>query len=96
MEFILNKVEPAVRQKVNSQTKEELVHTKEGIIINKDKYQQEEGKKQKSFNSQEIKKYNKSKKIVIDAVKVDTVSVEAMNEEEKVKGKKGLFLDVRK
>lgn len=100
MEYILNKVEPAVRQQVNDKTKEGKVHSKNGIAINKDKHQEEEAKdkenQRRNLKNQELKRYDKNKRIIIDAVKVDTVSIDAMNEEEKIKNKKGLFIDIRK
>lgn len=100
MEFILNKVEPAVRQQVNDKTKEGKVHTKNNITINKDKHQEEEKKdkenRRQELKAQELKRYNKNKKVIIDAVKVDTISVDAINEEEKLKNRKGLFIDIRK
>jgi hypothetical protein len=100
MEFRLNKIDPEVRQRVKETTSAGKIHTKSGIVINKDN-QNKKNNNQESFDSElekQIKK--KEKKILsVDAVKVQEVEVSAYKEEieSQVKDEEaGHVLDVRR
>lgn len=92
MEYRLNKIDTDLRQKVNNITKEGKVHASQNITINKDK--REENKEHKNL---ELKRYNKSKKLAVDAVKVSDIEIEAFKESADITNKdKGKFIDVKK
>lgn len=98
MEFRLNKIDPEVRQKVNETTSAGKIHTKTGIVINKD------SKKNKEDNEadfeEELKKQKKreKKKISVEAIKVEEVQIPAYKEADSSSEdeNRGHFLDVRK
>lgn len=101
MEFKLNKIDTEIRQRVNDATKEGKVHTKNDIVISKDKREQK--KKDKNDFKHELTKYNKrGKKMTITAFKVDTMEVNAYRDgthkdsAENEKLAPGMLLDVRK
>jgi hypothetical protein len=98
MEFRLNKVDPEVRQRVNETTSADKIHTKTGILINKDSPKNKkdnEGNFEEELNKQ---KDNIKKKISIEAIKVDEVEVSACKEIDTFKQNedRGHFLDTRK
>lgn len=100
MEFRLNKIDPEVRQRVKETTSAGKIHTKSGIVINKDN-QNKKNNNQDNFDSElekQIKK--KEKKILsVDAVKVQEVEVSAYKEEIEGQAKDegaGHVLDVRR
>jgi hypothetical protein len=92
MEYKLNKIDPDLRQKINDSSREGLVHSKKNIEVNKDK--QEEKRKNKNYK---LEDYDKNKKLVVKAIKVENVQVEAFNEKTKTDDNtKGMFLDIKK
>lgn len=92
MEYKLNKIDLDLRRKINDSSREGLVHGTKNIEINKDK--QEEKRKNRSYK---LEDYDKSKKLVVKAVKVENVQVEAFKEKAKTDDNtKGMFLDIKK
>lgn len=92
MEYKLNKIDTELRQLVNDATKEGKVHgNKETYKVNKDK--KERNKKEYSEELKKELEKQKKKKIVVDAVKVQTVKVEAVRSKESKDLSSGRFLD---
>jgi hypothetical protein len=92
MEYKLNKIDPDLRQKIIDSSREGLVHGTKNIEINKDK--QEEKRRNRSYK---LEDFDKSKKLVVKAVKVENVQVEAFKEKAKTDDNtKGMFLDIKK
>ncbi|MTK13654.1 MAG: hypothetical protein F8N39_16775 [Clostridiaceae bacterium] len=100
MEFRLNKIDPEVRNRVKETTSAGKVHTKSGIVINKDN-QNKKNKNGESFDSElekQVKKKEK-KKLSVDAIKVQEVEIPAYKEELDSQSKDeaaGHILDVRR
>ncbi|WP_040211200.1 hypothetical protein [Clostridium polynesiense] len=100
MEFRLNKIEPQTRQKVNEMTREGIIHSKSGLKINS--YSRKfDGERRKKFKKhpKEFKFSNLLKKdqIYVEAVKVDTIEIEATKDEKEASlNYKGVFIDTRK
>lgn len=90
MEYILNKIDTNLRQKINDATKEGLVHSSKGVIVNKDK----QGK-YKNSNKPILQKYAKAEKLKVEATRADTVEVDAINEEVTL-SLKGNYIDTKK
>lgn len=93
MEYKLNKIDSELRERVNEITKEGKVHSKQNILISKDKKEQKK-KNSRDFKSELIKYDAKGKKLTVNAYKTQSSDVEAFRDEEDVS--KGIFLDVRK
>jgi hypothetical protein len=92
MEYRLNKIDKDLRQKINDDTREGLVHGTKNITINKDK--QKEEKKHRNYK---LEHYDKNKKLMIDAIKTENVEIDAFKEKvEAEEGSKGVYLDVKK
>lgn len=92
MEYRLNKVDYEIQQIVNDATKEGKVHgNKETYKVNKDKKE----RNKKSYDEELEKQLAKQrkKKILVDAVKVENIKVEAIREKESKNLTKGRFLD---
>jgi broad specificity polyphosphatase/5'/3'-nucleotidase SurE len=83
MEYRLNKIDPDLRQKINDAAREGKVHGTKNIAINKDK--QQEKKKNKDYK---LEQYNKNNKLVVDAVKAESIETH--------EDSKGVYLDVKK
>ncbi|SCN21287.1 hypothetical protein N3C_0063 [Clostridium sp. N3C] len=101
MEFRINKVDTDLRQKINDTTREGKVHTKEGVLIYKHKYDERKHQKNNKRTPKEkfeIKKYIKNKKITIEAVKVEKISIKAEKEEalKNANEYRGVFIDSRR
>ncbi|NLM35183.1 MAG: hypothetical protein GX206_07065 [Clostridiales bacterium] len=101
MEFRLNKIDTDLRQKINDQTREGKVHTKNGILIQKHKYEERRGQKNRKRNPKEkfeIEKYTRNKKITIEAIKVEEIDIEAEKEEllKNADEYNGVFIDSRR
>lgn len=100
MEFRLNKIDPEVRERVKETTSAGKVHTKSGIVINKDN-QDKRNKNQQNFDSElekQIKKKEK-KRVSVDAIKVQEVEIPAYKQELESETKEetaGHILDVRR
>lgn len=103
MDFRLDKVDPELRQRIKETVSSRRVHTKSGLIINKDNKDKKKGGSQ-DF-SQELEKHknnqkNKDKKIIsVEAVKTNELKVSAYKDEtdELVKDNfRGHILDVKK
>ncbi|WP_027625838.1 hypothetical protein [Clostridium lundense] len=98
MEYKLNKIDTDIRQRIEDSTKEGLVHRKQEIEINKDSNKHS---KRENF-SDELKKHSKknaqkSKRLFIQAEKIDEVKVEGyINEDEKNNFSSGRFLDIKR
>ena len=94
MEFRLNKIDTELRQVVNEAAKEGKVHgNKEIANINKDAKQNKQEDK-KSFKRQLDEK--KEKKIVIEAIKVKEIDIDASKEDSIADLKFGRFLDTKR
>jgi uncharacterized protein YcbK (DUF882 family) len=92
MEYRLNKIDTDLRQKINDDTREGLVHGTKNITINKDK--QKEEKKNRNYK---LEHYDKNKKLMIDAIQTENVEIDAFKEKvEAEEGSKGVYLDVKK
>jgi len=88
MEYILNKIDPNLRQKINDASKEGVVHGTKSILINKDKQQKKDYK---------LQKYSNEKKLLVDAVKTEKVEIDAFKENTDSKNdSKGIYLDIKK
>ncbi len=104
MEFRLNKIEPELRQKINDETREGKVHSKKDIRVNTDKNDKNKRENSKEYNQDSDEKFSlskyvkKDKKITINAVKVESIEIEATVEKESNSKEtyKGVFLDTRK
>jgi predicted CopG family antitoxin len=98
MEYRLNKIDTEVRQTIQDETKEGLIHRKLGLKINKNVYKDN---KNKNF-SEQLKKYSENKKntskvISVEAEKVQHAEIEAfMDENEKNILSSGRFLDIKR
>lgn len=95
MEYKLNKIDTELRQRVNEITKEGKVHSKQNILISKDKKEQNK-KNSRDFKSELIKYDAKGKKLTVNAYKTQSSDVEAFRDEDEEDVSKGIFLDVRK
>lgn len=102
MEFRLNKIDTNLRQRINEETAEGKVHSKQGTLIQSNKYDAKrlaKNGKRKTKEKFNISKYVKGKeKITIEASKVQDVDVKA-EKEENISGLsnyKGLFIDSRR
>lgn len=94
MEFRLNKIDTELRKIVNEATKEGKVHgNKEISTIDKD------GKQSKQESKNDFKKQlneKKEKKIVVEAIKVKEIDIEASKEESISDLTFGRFLDIKR
>jgi len=94
MEFRLNKIDTELRQIVNEATKEGKVHgNKEISTIDKD------GRQGKQENENDFKKHldeKKEKKIVVEAIKVKEIDIEATKEDSISDSTFGRFLDTKR
>lgn len=97
MEFKLNQIDVELRQQVHDTTSDGKIHTKQGIVIGKEK---REKNSDSQSNKYSILKYNnKVKKIVINASKSEIIEVDAFKESFVDNDKdvlSGSFIDIRK
>ncbi|KEH98112.1 MULTISPECIES: hypothetical protein [Clostridium] len=94
MEYRLNKVDYELQQLVNNATKDGKVHgNKETNKVNKDK--KERNKKQYSEELKKELSKQKKKKIIVDAMKVENVKVDAFREKDSKNLSQGRFLDTK-
>lgn len=94
MEFRLNKIDTELRQVVNDATKEGKVHGNKGISkIDKDAKQNKQEDK-KNFKRQLDEK--KEKKVVVAAIKVKEINIEASREDSIPDLTYGRFLDIKR
>ncbi|WP_196247194.1 hypothetical protein [Clostridium novyi] len=94
MEYRLNKVDYELQQLVNNATKDGKVHgNKETNKVNKDK--KERNKKQYSDHLKKELSKQKKKKIIVDAMKVENVKVDAFRERDSKNLSQGRFLDTK-
>lgn len=96
LEFILNKIDTSIREKLKEETKEDKVHSGKSINVNKDLENQEKNVEYKNLkeNTSEGKKYitidgvkNFNEKVSIKVEKIDEINVE---------NSKGKILDAKK
>lgn len=99
MEYKLNKVDVEIRQRINDKTKDGVIHTKDGLLV--DTEQNKKEKKKLNWNNEsEENKHNSKEKIIVEAVKAideKEIKIDAFknsNEEKDIK--RGTFLDIRK
>lgn len=91
MEYRLNKIDTDLRQKINDSTKEGQVHAAQNIAVNKDK------KENKGKKDLKLQRYNKSKKLIVEAVKADNIEIEAFKENpDRGNETKGNYIDIKK
>lgn len=101
VEYILNKVDMEVRERVNQSTEEHRVHPK-GEIQSVKKYNKDKQEKQNSKDDKKLvipKSKLKNSKIVITAVKSNKIVVDAELDKTNPKGEavqKGNYLDIRR
>lgn len=95
MEYKLNKIDSELRQRVNEATKAGKIHTKQNIIISKDK-QEKKRNDSRDFKSELTKYSAKGKKLTVNAYKTQSSDVEASRDSDEDDASKGIFLDVRK
>ncbi|KGM97055.1 hypothetical protein Z968_04680 [Clostridium novyi A str. 4552] len=94
LEYRLNKVDYELQQLVNNATKDGKVHgNKETNKVNKDK--KERNKKQYSDHLKKELSKQKKKKIIVDAMKVENVKVDAFRERDSKNLSQGRFLDTK-
>ncbi|EDS76738.1 conserved hypothetical protein [Clostridium botulinum C str. Eklund] len=94
MEYRLNKVDYELQQLVNNATKDGKVHgNKETNKVNKDK--KERNKKQYRDHLKKELLKQKKKKIIVDAMKVENVKVDAFRERDSKNLSQGRFLDTK-
>ncbi|KEI16203.1 hypothetical protein Z961_06735 [Clostridium haemolyticum NCTC 8350] len=94
MEYKLNKIDTELRQMVNDSTKEGKVHgNKETYKVDKDKKERNKKNYGEQLKKQLFKK-NK-KKIIVDAVKIKSVKVDAFRDKESKNLIRGRFLDTK-
>ncbi|MCY6370420.1 hypothetical protein [Clostridium ganghwense] len=93
MEYRLNKIDMEIRQIVNDSAKEGKVHgSKVTEKVDKDKKKN----KEETFKKKLLKNKGK-KRIMVDAVKLNNVKIEAIKEERVQKSiSTGRFLDITK
>ncbi|NEZ48422.1 hypothetical protein FDB54_01945 [Clostridium botulinum] len=94
LEYRLNKVDYELQQLVNNATKDGKVHgNKETNKVNKDK--KERNKKQYRDHLKKELLKQKKKKIIVDAMKVENVKVDAFRERDSKNLSQGRFLDTK-
>ncbi|NFO98154.1 hypothetical protein FDC62_08025 [Clostridium botulinum] len=94
LEYRLNKVDYELQQLVNDATKEGKVHgNKEAGKVNKDK--KNRNKKQYSEQLKKELSKQKKKKIIVDAIKVENIKVDAFRERDSKNLNQGRFLDTK-
>ncbi|WP_052101073.1 hypothetical protein [Clostridium haemolyticum] len=94
LEYKLNKIDTELRQMVNDSTKEGKVHgNKETYKVDKDKKERNKKNYGEQLKKQLFKK-NK-KKIIVDAVKIKSVKVDAFRDKESKNLIRGRFLDTK-
>lgn len=92
MEYRLNKVDYELQQLVNDATKEGRVHgNKETNKVNEDK--KERNKKQYSEDLKKESLKQKKKKVIVDAIKVQNIRVNAFRDKEYKTLIQGRFLN---
>ena len=103
MEFKLNKIDTDIRQRINAETSEGIVHTKKSILVNKDKNkdarQQQDSHKKEAKEKFSVSKYTGAKnKFTVEAIKTKSVEVQAVREDNSKdeKSYKGSFIDSRR
>lgn len=90
MEYRLNKVDFELQQLVNDATKDGKVHSnKETHKINKDKRYSNE-----NYYDEQLKK-QKKKRIIVNAVKIKSVKIDAFRDKEFKNSTQGRFLDAK-
>ncbi|WML35502.1 hypothetical protein [Clostridium sp. OS1-26] len=100
MEFRLNKIDPEVRQRVKETTSSGKIHTKSGIVTNKDN-ENKKNRNGEDFSSELEKQKDKRKEKIfsVDAVKVEEVEVSVYKEEKEGLSEnevRGYMIDVKK
>lgn len=98
MEFRLNKIDPEVRERVKETTSAGKIHTKTGIIINKDTKKNKEDNKADFKDELKRQGEKRKRKLLVEAVKVEEVQIPAYKEADSSSEdeNRGHFLDVRK
>lgn len=92
MEFVLNKIDSNLRQRINEAAKEGKVHSAKSIIINKDKNERRKDKKE-----YKVERYNKQKRLFIDVVKTENIEIVAFKENIEADDiYKGSHIDIKK
>lgn len=106
VEYILNKIDMEVRERINQSTEEHKVHPK-GEIQSVKKYDgnKNQNRKNRNDNNEEDKKFVipkdkiKNSKIVITAVKSNKIVIDAKLDKDKSLSRdiqKGNYLDIRR
>ncbi|OFI06505.1 hypothetical protein CLOACE_10050 [Clostridium acetireducens DSM 10703] len=95
MEFKLNKIDTEIRQRIQDVSKDGKIHRKAKIKIDKDN---QKNKNSSGEKFSDLLEKNKSKqKIVVTAVKTETVKVDAFIEKDEKKDvKSGTFIDTKR
>ncbi|NFF61833.1 hypothetical protein FDB08_10180 [Clostridium botulinum] len=94
LEYKLNKIDTELRQMVNDSAKQGKVHgNKETYKVDKDKKERNKKNYSEQLKKQLLKK--KKKKIIVDAVKIKNVKVDAFRDKECKNLTQGRFLDTK-
>lgn len=103
MEYRLNKIDMDIRKDINDETKEGKIHSKKGITVSKEnndkKQNRQEKHKGKYKEKFDLAKYNNpNMKITIEAVKTESLEIQAVKDEQNSSKSesRGLFIDIRK
>lgn len=100
MEYRLNKIDTDIRQRINDETKDGVIHRKTEVKINRDEANKEKNHEHPQKEKREkfsIEKYvKKTGKIVVQAEKVEEINVNAEKESKGSCDYKGQFIDIRK
>ncbi|GFP77118.1 hypothetical protein [Clostridium fungisolvens] len=101
MEFKLNKIDTDLRHKLEEQTRDGKVHSKDGIKIETQsdsyKYRDKNQKKKKDKHKESFQEVIKEQKVVtVDGYKPETLEVEVTKEKDSKENYRGIFIDVKK
>lgn len=101
MEFKLNKIDTDLREKLQEQTRDGKVHSKDGIKIETQidsyKYREPSKEKKKDKHKESFKEVIKEQKTVtVEGYKPEEIQVEVTKEKDSKENYRGIFIDVKK
>lgn len=96
MEFKINKIDMEIRQRINDKRKEGKVHSNGNVKINKVNPDKDDNSRNDKFQQVMSKLKKNKKKITVQAVKDDSLEVEAFKDEIMGYEDKGEYLDIKK
>ncbi|MFT8313951.1 MAG: hypothetical protein ABF633_06795 [Clostridium sp.] len=96
MEFRLNKIDVEIRQRINEKRKEGKVHSNGNVKINKVNSDKNDNSRDDKFE-QVMSKFKKGKKkIIVQAVKSESLEVDAFKDSKVSLEDIGIYLDTKK